>query len=452
MLATSLLLVYYNFYHYVPWIGADPLANILPFLVCVATGIVVSARYLQRMASRYHRLSWIDSAGLTTRQIVMVAMFIFAFMFAFKERTMSRLFIGSYLGFAACLLFFVNHSLPRFLSQLFFGRNRLIPTLFIGSPKSLDRLGHWLASKETIGVQPVGFLCDQAIVDQRSGMPFIGPLMELQRAIERHRVVQVISLEVPRTHDEARFIMEACQSGGCRLLIYENIDDRLGFPMASVNEEGHHFYTMIDEPLEDPVARMLKRAFDLVVALPVVVLLVMPMSLVVWIMQRLQAPGCLYFVQERTGFGQKPFHMMKFRSMYAAGRNPNNETQQACRGDKRVFPFGRFLRRSSMDEFPQFINVLKGDMSIVGPRPHMVAHDREFGALFGGYRTRFFVKPGITGLAQCNGFRGEITDPALLRKRVEHDLAYVTQWSLWLDLQITVKTAGQVLFPPRAAY
>ena len=365
---------------------------------------------------------------------------------------MSRLFVGTYLGLVTCMLLVVNQRLPLLLSQLFFGSNRKIPTLFVGSPDNLDRLRHWLDSKKMLGIQPVGFLCDKKVSLGDSKMPFMGIVEDLASAIDRQCVVQVIALEIPKTRAEAQSIVETCQKKGCRLLIYSNLEDQIGYPMTTVIEEGHQFYTLQEEPLENPIGRTLKRTFDLAISIPVVVLLLMPLSVLVWIMQRLQAPGCLFFAQERTGFGQTPFRMLKFRSMYVAGRELGDEAQQACRGDKRVFPFGRFLRRTSLDEFPQFLNVLKGDMSVVGPRPHMVVHDQEFAAIMKGYRTRFFVRPGITGLAQCHGFRGEITDSVLLKGRVEHDLVYVTQWSIWLDMQITLKTAWQVIFPPKAAY
>lgn len=196
----------------------------------------------------------------------------------------------------------------------------------------------------------------------------------------------------------------------------------------------------------------MKRGFDVAISLPVVVLALPPLIVLVWVMQRLQAPGSLFHIQERTGYGHRRFRMFKFRSMYEAKRDAKAEAQQASKGDARIYPFGRFLRRTSLDEFPQFWNVLIGVMSAVGPRPHLLAHDQLFAKQMNAYRTRFFVKPGITGLAQCNGYRGEITEPLLLQKRVEHDLHYIANWSIWLDLQITAKTIRQILFPPKSAY
>lgn len=452
LFAASLLLAYHNLYNSLPHVGESLSTHIAPFLFSVVAGMMVSARFLHPLGIRFHRLSWLDSAGLSTRQVVAVALFIFAFMFAFKNREMSRLFVGTYLVLLWAMLLFVNVGLPRFLCRLFFERGRRVPTLFIGSQKSLDKLKHWLASKEMLGLQPVGFLSEQELPQSESTPSFLGGLSSLPRVLSDKQVVQVIVLELPGTGVESQFIIETCQSRGCRLLIYNNLSEQLRYPLTTVTEEGHQFHTLQEEPLESPLNRMVKRTFDLAISLPVVLLLLPPLMVWVWVMQRLQAPGQLFFRQERTGHGQHYFQIIKFRSMFEVKQTAVTEARQARRGDDRIFPFGRFMRAYSLDEFPQFINVLKGEMSIVGPRPHLVAHDREFSRSMKGYRTRFFVKPGITGLAQCNGFRGEITDPQLLEGRIRLDVDYVTEWSIWLDLQITFKTAWQMVFPPKTAY
>lgn len=260
--------------------------------------------------------------------------------------------------------------------------------------------------------------------------------------------MQVIVVQLPRDVD-GRFIVDVCQQHGCRLLIFSNLAEQIRHPLTTVEEEGHQFYTLQTEPLEDPLNRALKRTLDIAVSLPIVLFVLPPLYVLVSLMQRVQAPGPVLFGQMRTGHNQRQFRVLKFRSMKLA--NPD-EARQAARDDDRIYPFGRFLRRSSLDEFPQFWNVLRGEMSIVGPRPHMVAHDEHFASVMKAYRTRFFVKPGITGLAQTNGFRGEITSPELLEKRLEHDLAYVNQWSIWLDIQLILRTARQVVFPPETAY
>jgi len=129
-----------------------------------------------------------------------------------------------------------------------------------------------------------------------------------------------------------------------------------------------------------------------------------------------------------------------------------DDSRQAQKGDARVYPFGRFLRRTSLDELPQIINVLRGEMSIVGPRPHFGDHERFFAESAELYRMRYFVTPGITGLAQSRGFRGEATSAAEIQQRIRLDLIYVRTWSVWLDLAIMLRTLGQMLRPPRTAY
>lgn len=426
--------------------------NLTPYLFCIGFGMILSARYIEPLATRLHQLTWADAARLASQQVTVLALLLFAFMFAFKDRGMSRLFLGSYLCLCWVMLLFMNHSLPRFLAQIFFGRARKVPTLFIGSVKNLARLQNWIASKRALGVQPVGFLTEDGRAPGASTPPFLGTLADLSRMIEQKGVTQVIALEMPRGEEAGRSIVETCQAQGCRLLIYCDLSDTLNHPVVAVNEEGHQFFSLQGEPLEDPLNRILKRCLDIAIALPVVLFVLPLLTLWVAVMQRLQAPGPVFFSQKRTGHSQQPFRLLKFRSMYAAGRDAPAEARQAQRGDSRIYPFGQFLRRTSLDEFPQFINVLRGEMSIVGPRPHMVEHDEQFNQSMVGYRTRFYVKPGITGLAQSRGFRGEITEPGLLEKRIELDVFYVAEWSIFLDLEIIARTARQVIFPPKAAY
>ena len=143
---------------------------------------------------------------------------------------------------------------------------------------------------------------------------------------------------------------------------------------------------------------------------------------------------------------------MCIRDRYVAPPDAKAEGRQVKAGDPRIYPFGNFLRRHSLDEFPQFWNVLKGDMSIVGPRPVMPLLDAEFERQVRAYRSKHWVKPGITGLAQSEGFRGEIVTQEQLQERIRLDLYYIAHWSIWLDIQITLKTFRQVFFPPKSAY
>lgn len=158
---------------------------------------------------------------------------------------------------------------------------------------------------------------------------------------------------------------------------------------------------------------------------------------------KLDSPGPVMFRQLRSGRNQMPFEVLKFRTM-AFGRNAD-EGRQATARDPRVTRVGWFLRRTSLDELPQLINILRGDMSLVGPRPHLAEHDDRFAAMVATYPQRHQVKPGLTGLAQVRGFRGETRTPCSIEGRVAADLAYVRNWSLSLDAKIIAQTFGAVL-------
>jgi exopolysaccharide biosynthesis polyprenyl glycosylphosphotransferase len=426
--------------------------NLVPYYLCVALAMVLSAGSVQKLAARFHKMTWIDAAWLATRQIALMLVFISGFMFAFKDRALSRVFMSSYFLICWCMLMLINQGLPQMMSRAFFANARKVPTLFVGTLPGLEKLRGWLASKEALGLHAAGFLSLEGTPMHGTQPPFLGELPDLGQRIEETGAVQVVMMEIPRTQMEGRYVIEACQNKGARLLIYSNLAEQLRHPLITITEDGLQFYTLQDEPLEDPFNRLLKRAYDIALALPVVLLVLPPLALMTWIIQRFQSPGPLLFAQERTGYAHRPFRMFKFRSMRAVTQDAAAEAKQATKGDDRIYPFGRFLRRSSLDELPQFWNVLFGDMSAIGPRPHLIAHDRLFATQMNAYRTRFFAKPGITGLAQCNGYRGEITDPSLLQKRIELDLQYIATWSIWLDIQITFKTVKQIIFPPKSAY
>ncbi len=189
-------------------------------------------------------------------------------------------------------------------------------------------------------------------------------------------------------------------------------------------------------PLNNPFNKAAKRAFDLLVSS--IVLLFSPIVfLPIAIGVKLSSPGPVFFRQERTGYRGKSFHCLKFRSMRI---NDESDSQQATKDDPRKTKFGNFLRKTSLDELPQFINVFKGDMSIVGPRPHMVQQTKEYNELIDKYMLRHTIKPGITGWAQVNGFRGPTDELWKMEKRVEFDVWYAENWNFMLDIKIMFLT------------
>jgi putative colanic acid biosynthesis UDP-glucose lipid carrier transferase len=164
-----------------------------------------------------------------------------------------------------------------------------------------------------------------------------------------------------------------------------------------------------------------------------------PLMLLIALAVRLDSPGPVFFRQARLGWGGKTFHIWKFRSMYV--HQPEGGTvKQASRGDPRITRVGAILRRTSLDELPQILNVLRGEMSLVGPRPHAIQHDHEYARQISHYFARHNIKPGITGLAQVRGFRGETHRLEQMVLRVESDIEYINNWSLWMDLAILLRT------------
>jgi len=439
---------------FVPVVRLSREVNLLPYFLCVVAGMVLSSRDLTRLAARFHVFDPGLAARLAAKQAGMMAVLIFTMMFATQDRSISRLFLGTFLVLCWMGLTLLNGWLPRALARLVFQRGHHLPTLFIGRMSSFAQLNDWLAHKEPLGIHPMGLLSDDPEIAGSAApfVPLLGTTRDLPRVLAERPVGQVVLLGLTATDEEARTVIEICQEQGCRLLIHNNFAERYTHPLVPVVEEGRHFYTLQEEPLEDPLNRLLKRTFDLVVALPVVVLVLPLLSAGVWIGQRRQAPGPLLHVRERRGQRGEIFRMLKFRSMRVALSDAAAESRQASAGDARIFSFGRFLRRHSLDEFPQFWNVLVGDMSIVGPRPYMPLLDEEFRQQARGYRTRHLVKPGITGLAQSLGYRGEILENEMLRRRVQWDVHYITHWSVWLDVQITARTLWQIVRPPQTAY
>lgn len=225
-----------------------------------------------------------------------------------------------------------------------------------------------------------------------------------------------------------------------RLLPDDSIADIVSRPFLPVSGT---VAVEIQRPPLSIFERLQKRCLDVGVAIFALVILT-PLLLTVAMLIKLDSPGAVIFRQSRRGFNGKPFEIWKFRTMTVC-ENGHTITQ-ATKQDARVTKIGRFLRMTSIDELPQLWNVLRGDMSLVGPRPHALAHDNYYDELISKYVYRHHMKPGLTGWAQVNGLRGETPTVDLMEKRVEYDVWYVSNWSIWLDLKIMARTASAVMF------
>jgi Undecaprenyl-phosphate glucose phosphotransferase len=196
------------------------------------------------------------------------------------------------------------------------------------------------------------------------------------------------------------------------------------------------------EPLEITANKFLKRSFDVVFSAVLFALIFSWLFPLVALFIKLNSPGPVFFKQKRTGLDGHSFYCYKFRTMKV---NDEADTKQASEGDSRITKVGAILRKTNIDELPQFINVLAGEMSVVGPRPHMLSHTRMYSKLIAPFMVRHWVKPGITGLAQAKGFRGETKEVRQMYQRVRMDVFYIQNWSFWFDLKIVFMTVWNMI-------
>ena len=202
-------------------------------------------------------------------------------------------------------------------------------------------------------------------------------------------------------------------------------------------------------PIDEPINQFIKRSFDILFSLIVIIGILSWLTPILGLIIKVESRGPIFFKQKRNGLDYKEFYCYKFRSMRP---NPEAHIHQITKGDPRVTKIGKFIRKTSIDELPQFMNVLRGEMSVVGPRPHMVSHTQMYAEKIDKFMVRHFVKPGITGLAQVSGFRGEVENDNFIINRVKYDIFYLENWSIIMDLRIVIRTIYNALGGEEKAY
>lgn len=275
---------------------------------------------------------------------------------------------------------------------------------------------------------------DQAGIDR---------FVELAQMQDVDRIVIAIP---PYRSETANYLLERLEPVSAELALYSELLSRNRREVSVVQNGAMDLFAVRAKPLT-PWAYMAKSVFDRVAAGLLLMLLALPMALIALAI-RYESPGKALFEQRRHGLNNRIIRVLKFRTMRVL--EDGDEIVQATKDDERVTRLGRFLRRTSLDELPQLYNVLRGEMSLVGPRPHALAHNFQYTKQLVRYANRHRVKPGITGWAQINGFRGATEDPLAMKSRVEHDLYYIDNWSFWLDLKILLLTPIHVLIGKNA--
>lgn len=245
----------------------------------------------------------------------------------------------------------------------------------------------------------------------------------------------------PERMEDVKFLVEEAERQCVRLKFVPDLSSSMTGPFSVSYMGEFPVISMRHEPLEATQNRFQKRFFDLFVSSLVIIFIMSWLVPIIGIIIKSQSRGPIFFKQLRSGRNNVPFWCYKFRSMRM---NDDSDHKQASRDDDRITPIGRFIRKTSLDEFPQFFNVLLGNMSIIGPRPHMLKHTEQYRVIIDRYMVRHFLKPGISGWAQVNGLRGETEDPKMMEKRVEHDIWYMQNWSVMLDIKIIFMTVINV--------
>jgi undecaprenyl-phosphate galactose phosphotransferase/putative colanic acid biosynthesis UDP-glucose lipid carrier transferase len=378
---------------------------------------------------------------------------LYLFLFMLNLDTISRLWILYFLVTSFVLL-----TATRIGALLFFkwyrkhGKNyRKI--VIVGTDSVSVQLFHYLRNDLTLGYKVLGlFDFDKAGMDLQniSSAQYLGDRSLLLKYLEQNEVDEVYWKLGGDIDPHLKRVVEYCENNLIRFRMVPFLGlDVLG---RKPHIDMYHLIpvvTLRKEPLQIASNRMLKRGFDVLFSLMILLLLAPTVFLLIGILIKIFTPGPVFFKQLRSGENNREFWCYKFRTMRV---NPLSDELQATKHDQRITPIGSFLRRTSLDELPQFWNVLTGEMSVVGPRPHMLKHTEEYSQTVSKFLVRHFAKPGITGWAQVNGFRGETKELEDMEKRVQADIWYVENWSLLLDFRIVLLTILNMFRGEKNAY
>ncbi len=337
----------------------------------------------------------------------------------------------------------VSHVLARKAALFDHGEAEVRSVIIVGANDVSLRFSRSIERNPNMFMRIHGYFDDRAAERQPAGMrePMLGRMDDIAAYVREHKIKMIFISQPISAQPRIRKLLDELQDTTASVyflpdiyvfdLVQARFDNFAGMPVIAICESP---FTGIDS--------LLKRASDIVLA-ALIQLMLTPLMIVIALAVKLTSPGPIIFRQRRYGLYGEEIIVYKFRSMTVA--EDGAKVVQAKKNDQRVTRIGGFLRRSSLDELPQFINVLQGRMSIVGPRPHAVAHNEQYRKLIKGYMLRHKVKPGITGWAQVNGLRGETETLDKMEARIQYDLDYLRNWSIWLDVWIIVRTALVVI-------
>lgn len=375
----------------------------------------------------------------------------------FFKRSVVAFFLFVFISLLAVFLY--NFYFSRFFVMSVFGGFGTVilasRTLYLGAGyflrkqnplrKKIVLIGYNDLSKtlvDTIGrksktVDIVGYFDDAPTVTDLDELPIIGNINNSVSYAVNNNISEIYSTVSPEKNSN---IYELAQEAELNFIRFKFVPDFKMFINRKVHIDFARNIPILSlrtEPLEHMDSQIKKRSFDIAFSIIVIFFILSWLVPLLALLIKLESRGPVFFTQLRSGKNNLPFLCYKFRSLKV---NKDANEKQVTRDDQRFTKIGRFMRKTNLDELPQFLNVFRGEMSVVGPRPHMLKHTEEYSQMLNQYMVRHYVKPGVTGWAQINGFRGEIKQKKDLRGRVEHDIWYMENWTMWLDLKIILLT------------
>lgn len=320
------------------------------------------------------------------------------------------------------------------------------PVIIVGVSVASIHFKEFMESHPEYGMHVLGFFSDKT----NEKVNVLGSYQEVIPFCQNNKISEIICSADKLSKDDINNILEYCENNFISLKVIPDSAGFLGRNLVTTFIEHMPLLALRKNPFDEATNQFLKRGFDIVFSLTIIVFVLSWLTPLIAILIKLSSKGPVFFLQERSGIRNKSFKCFKFRSM----RTDNNaEFKQATKNDSRVTKIGAFLRKTSLDELPQFFNVLIGNMSIVGPRPHPLKLTEEYSQKVDKYMVRHLVKPGITGLSQVMGYRGETQhDLYLMKMRVRMDRFYIDNWSFYLDLKVVYSTIIMMFKRDQNAY
>ena len=416
-------------------------SDILNFIIYISISWIISS-LLSGFYEVYRYTSVTRIFTLIAKQSVLLLLLVFAFFGFFNEITNGPKEVVKYVLMVMTSITTVKFTIYFLLKKyrkVFKGNLRKV--VIVGLNKKTDQLRKYFNDNPDYGYQLI------KTFDLKGGNKF--NIDEVIEFISNNEIDEIYSSVAEITNKELLSLIDYADNN---LKILKFLPDNKEIYSKKLDFTYYGYLPILSLrsiPIDEPINLFIKRSFDISFSLLVIIGILSWLTPLIGFLIKIESKGPVFFKQKRNGLDYKEFYCYKFRSMKP---NPEAHLHQIRKGDPRVTRIGKFIRKTSIDELPQFINVLKGDMSVVGPRPHMVSHTHMYAEKIDKFMVRHFIKPGITGLAQVSGFRGEVEDDDFIKNRVKYDIYYLENWSILMDIRIVFRTVFDALRGDDKAY